>query len=374
MRYLNSMSRILLALLGISGTARAHDVPALKEVFADAWQMGVALREEIVRCGGEDLHRLAVRHFDTITPGNEMKWSVVHPEEGRFNFAPADAIADFARQHGMSMTGHAFIWHTMVGDWVFENADGTPASREVVLARLREHMEALIERYGDVVMGWDVVNEAISEEPDEYLRDTAWHRALGDDYVAETFKLAAQLAPDAKLYYNDYSLDKPEKRGKAVRLVKDILDRGIRVDAVGMQCHHDLGYPTAENVARSIEAFAELGVKVHISEMDLSLYAYQDHEDRYRDGAPRSVLNEQAARYAELFRVFLAHRDVIDRVVFWGIHDGYSWRNYTPVPDRPDYPLLFDADCEPKPAYYAILREGKKALKGTVTTVNASTP
>ncbi|MFP4499482.1 MAG: endo-1,4-beta-xylanase [Candidatus Hydrogenedentota bacterium] len=362
MRYLFSLSQVFLALLGISSGARAHEVPALKEVFAGTWQMGVALNEEVVRNGGAAMHALASRHFDTVTPENELKWSVVHPAEGQFNFAPADVIADFVRKYGMSMTGHAFIWHTMAVDWVFEDADGAPASRECVLARLRTHMGALIERYGEVVTGWDVVNEAVSEETGEYLRDTQWRRALGDDYVADVFKMAAELAPGAKLYYNDYNLAKPEKREKTVRLVSDLLDRGIRVDAVGMQCHGDLGYPTAESVASSIEAFAALGVRVHISEMDLSLYAFDDHEDRFRTGAPRGVLKEQADRYAALFRVFLAHRDIIDRVAFWGLHDGQSWRNYTPVSDRPDYPLLFDAEGRPKPAFHAVVRAGRKEL------------
>jgi len=352
---------VLPAIFGLAISAHANEMPALKDIFADAWQMGVALREEIVRDEGDALQALATHHFDIITPENELKWGIVQASEGSFNFAPADAIADFARARGMSMIGHAFIWHEMGADWVFEDNDGAPAPPEIVQERLKQHMTALIERYGDVVRGWDVVNEAVSENKNEYLRDTNWRRALGDDYVATAFQLAAELAPDAELYYNDYNLDLPHKRDKTVRLVKDMLDRGIRVDAIGMQSHYSLRYPRTKEIERSIQAFSSLGVRVHITELDVSLYSFFDRRDRYRDGAPPQLLEEQAARYATLFQLYLDHRNVIDRVTVWGLHDAQSWLNYTPVADRPDYPLLFHADGQPKPAFHAVVETGLKA-------------
>jgi len=357
------MLHALPAIFGIAISAQANDMPALKNIFADAWHMGVALREDIVREEEEVFHALATHHFDIITPENELKWDIVQAKEGYFNFGPADAIAEFARDRGMSMIGHAFVWHEMVPDWVFTDSDGMPAPPEIVQDRLRQYMAALIERYGDVVRGWDVVNEAVSEYWGEYLRDTNWRRALGDDYVATAFQMAAELAPDAELYYNDYNLDLPHKREKTVRLVKDLLDRGIRVDAIGMQSHYSLRFPRLKEVARSIKAFSSLGVRVHVTELDVSLYSFIDRRDLYRNGAPPQILEDQAARYASLFQLYLDHRHAIDRVTLWGLHDAQSWRNYTPIPDRPDYPLLFHADGQPKPAFHAVVQTGIKALK-----------
>lgn len=362
MRHRSISICMLLIMWGMAPGASASGMASLKDTYAEAWQMGVALREEVVRDEGEVMHELATHHFEIITPENELKWGIVQREEGRFNFGPADLIADFARARGMGLIGHAFVWHEMAADWVFQDSEGNPASPELVQERLRQHMAALIERYGDVVRGWDVVNEAVSEYRDEYLRDTRWRQALGDDYVAIAFQMAAELAPNAELYYNDFNLDLPHKRENTVRLVKSLLDRGIRVDAIGMQSHYNLRYPKAEHIIKSIQAFAALGVRVHITELDVSLYAYLDTKDRYRDGAPPKLLAEQAERYATLFQIYLDHRHVIDRVTLWGLHDAQSWKNYSPVPDRPDYPLLFQADGQPKPAFHAVIETGMKAL------------
>jgi endo-1,4-beta-xylanase len=330
------------------GLARLH------EVYARDFRIGVAFSHGLLDSGDAAALHLAATQFNAFTPENEMKWASVHPREAVYNYGPADALVAFAEQHHMVVTGHTLVWHEQTPDWVFQDADGKPATRETVLLRLREHIRAVMGHYRGRVHGWDVVNEAISTKKDEWLRDSPWLRVLGEDYVEQAFRLAREADPDAELYYNDYNLEEPVKREKAVRLIKRLQARGVQVDGIGLQGHFTLKSVNAAEMAKTIETFSALGLRVNISELDMRLHAYGDNADRYPDGAPPELLAEQADKFAALFKVFLAHRDVIDRVTFWGVHDGLSWTNYMPVKNRPDYALLFDRGGKPKPAFYAV--------------------
>ena len=146
------------------------------------------------------------------------------------------------------------------------------------------------------------------------------------------------------------------KREKAVRLIKRLQGKGVHIEGIGLQGHFTLKSVDAAEVAKTIETFSAMGLRVNISELDMSLYTYGDLENRYADGTPPELLAEQAEKYAALFKVFVAHHDKIDRVTFWGVHDGLSYTNYMPVKDRPDYALLFDRAGKPKPAFYAVVR------------------
>jgi endo-1,4-beta-xylanase len=356
--------RLMLAMIAIMTVGCAtqsasqpgqDDLPRLRDVYAHDFRIGVAFSHGLLDAGDTAALALAGTQFNAFTPENEMKWSSIHPKETAYNYGPADALVAFAEQHRMGVTGHTLVWHQQTPDWVFQDADGKPATRETVLLRLREHIRAILGHYRGRVRGWDVVNEAISPEKDAWLRNSPWLLALGEDYVEQAFRLAREGDPDAELYYNDYNLEEPEKREKAVRLIKRLQERGVRVDGIGLQGHFTLKSVNVEELAKTIETFSAMGLRVNISELDMRLYTYGDLENRYPNGAPAELTAEQSEKYAALFKVFVAHRDVIDRVTFWGVHDGLSWTNSEPVKNRPDYSLLFDRECRPKPAFYAVV-------------------
>ncbi|MDX1429967.1 MAG: endo-1,4-beta-xylanase, partial [Rhodothermales bacterium] len=204
------------------------------------------------------------------------------------------------------------------------------------------------------------------------LRPTPWQQIIGDDYLAKAFQFAHEADPEAELYYNDYSLENPAKRDGAVRLVRGLLDQGVVVTGIGTQAHHrlDSQSPSVENQAAAIEAFAELGVDVMVTELDIAVLPrprehwgadisksaeLRDELNPYPDALPDSLQAALARRYADLFRVFVEHRDVISRVTFWGVTDGDSWLNGWPIRGRTSYPLLFDRDYQAKQAYDAVV-------------------
>ncbi len=295
--------------------------------------------------------------FCVLTPENCMKPEAIQPQEGVFTFQQADALAAFARAHGKRMTGHCLLWHQATPDWFFRDGD-QPAGRDLLLNRMRRHIQALVGRYRGQIAGWDVVNEAIDDQ-DAYLRDSPWLRQAGDDYLVQAFRFAREADPDMQLYYNDYNIELPVKREKTLRLLASLRDAGVTVDAVGIQGHWCLDRVPFAEVDAAIGLFAQTGLKVMITELDISMLPGNESAgDPYKDGCPPQLFARQAEQYAELFRIFLRHRDVITRVAFWNLHDGCSWLNSWPY-RRTNYPLLFDRNCHPKLAYEAVLAAGR---------------
>jgi len=218
-----------------------------------------------------------------------------------------------------------------------------------------------------------VVNEAI--EADGSLRKSPWLQIIGPDYIARAFEFAHAADPEAELYYNDYDEWKPGKRQTIVSLVNELREKGIRIDGIGMQGHWGLDYPELEEAEKSIETFAALGLKVMITELDVTVLPHasrqtgadiaQNYELRkelnpWPDGLPDEMQEKLASRYADIFALFCKHADKIDRVTFWNVHDGNSWRNNWPVRGRSDYPLLFGRQGKPKPAFYAVIKTAKE--------------
>jgi len=213
------------------------------------------------------------------------------------------------------------------------------------------------------------VNEALNE--DGTMRASMWEKIIGDDYIAKAFEYAHEADPQAQLNYNDYNLENEAKRNGALALVKKLKREGVPISTVGLQGHDSLDWPTVEQQDATIAAFAKLGVKVAITELDIDVLPHATGQQTadvtvkiaqsgalnpYAGGLPDSVQQQLANRYADLFGVFLKHRDVVNRVTFWGVTDGDSWRNDWPVKGRTSYPLLFDRAGKPKPAFYAVVR------------------
>lgn len=359
---------LILILMGIAGgRVFAAEPMTLKEAYAKDFLIGTALNSRQVF--GEWPQELALveRHFNSITPENLLKWEMVHPEPKEYHFEPADRFVEYGERHGMFIVGHTLVWHSQTPRWVFRGEDGEPADRETLLERMREHIHTVMGRYKGRIGGWDVVNEAV--EDNGSLRNSRWRRIIGDDYIAKAFEFAREADPEAELYYNDFDMWKKEKRDGVIRLVKDLQARGLRIDGIGMQGHWGLDYPEPEEAEASIEAFAALGVKVMITELDVTVlpvvnnYFGAEVERRselneglnpYPDGLPTEVERQFTKRCAEFFSLFHRHADKISRVTFWGVHDGNSWRNNFPMRGRTDYPLLFDRRLRPKAALSAV--------------------
>lgn len=342
--------------------------PELAAAFGDAFRVGAAVGVKQIT-GADPVGRaLATHHFNTITATNATKWERIHPGPGRYDFSLADRFVELGTAHDQWVVGHTLVWHQQTPDWVFRDGDGDPVGRDTLLARMRDHIHTVVGRYRGRVDGWDVVNEALAE--DGSLRQSPWLEIIGEDYIAKAFEFAREADPGAELYYNDYSLTDPAKRAGAVALVMRLREAGVPIDGVGLQGHYRLDSPSAEELDRALRAFGDLGVGVMVTELDVNLlpwpaegrgaevdtrFEWRPELDPYADGLPPAVGDSLARRYAELFGVFLAHRDHLDRVTFWGTHDETSWLNDWPVRGRTNYPLLFDGTGAPKEAFRAVL-------------------
>lgn len=348
----------------------------LKDVFNDSFLMGCAVSANIVS-GKDSLSRdIILNQFNTITPENVMKAGPINPEPDVFNFAPADAFVEYGESNGLFIVGHTLVWHNQTPDWFFKDEDGNLKTKEAQIERMRSHIETIAGRYAGRVHAWDVVNEVIDN--DGSYRPTSWVNGIGDgdELVKLAFKFASKYAPNTELYYNDFNAWRPAKRDGIARLVRVLQDAGIRIDGVGIQGHWGLNFPKIKFINDAIDTFASLGVKVMITELDIDvlpltqegqiigramsnsqfqLEEFESFLDPYTDGLPEDIQQALADRYSELFHLFYQKRDKIDRITFWGLHDGMSWKNNYPIPNRTNYPLLFDRTKQKKPAFHALV-------------------
>lgn len=367
-----------LALVAAAATAHAGDATTLKSAYADDFLMGVAVNDDIVAGRDGASQALVLQHFGSITAENAMKAESVNPRPGVYDFAHADAFADFGREHGLFVVGHTLVWHNQTPPWFFADADNKPHGKTAQIEILRRHIEAVAGHYRGRVQAWDVVNEVVGEDGG-YRADTAWVKAVGDgdELVRRAFEFAARYAPDTELYYNDFNAERPAKRDGIVRLAKMLQAHGLRIDGIGIQAHWGLNYPSLEDIEAAIDAYAALGLKVMITELDVDvlpltregqvigtglahpqfqLPEFERFLDPWPDGLPPEMQQQLARRYTELFRLFHRKREQIARVTLWGLHDGMSWKNDYPVPRRTNYPLLFDRQLRSKPAFEAVLK------------------
>ena len=368
-----------LCLLGLfvppSIQSAAGEQKTLKDVFKDDFKIGAALnRRQIFETDARGAEIVRTQ-FNSITPENVLKWALVHPQPQKYDFAAPDRYVEFGEKNGMFIVGHTLVWHNQTPRWVFEDEQGKPLTRDALLGRMREHIFTVVGRYKGRIKGWDVVNEALNQ--DGTMRQSPWFKIIGDDYLAQAFRFAHEADPNAELYYNDYDLELPAKRRGAVELIKKLKAAGVPLAGVGLQNHNQMEWPSVEDEDATIEAFAKLGLKVHITELDVDVlprttkpgadYAVDiaptPQLNPYTEGLPAPAQSAQARRYADLFRVYLKHRDAIERVTFWGVADGDSWLNNWPIKGRTNYPLLFDRLGQPKPAFHSIIELGNKRGK-----------
>jgi len=314
--------------------------------------------------------------FNTISPENQLKWQSIHPQPDKYDFDGADRYVAFGEKYGMFVIGHTLVWHNQTPAWVFDDGKGNLVDRDTLLKRMRDHIRTVVGRYKGRIKGWDVVNEAVNA--DGTLRQSKWLKIIGEDYIAKAFQYAHEADPQAELYYNDYSLEELQKLNGAVRLIKNLKAQGVPISGVGLQGHNNLIFPSMQQQEAAITAFAKLGVRVNITELDINVLPFVSEEEGpriklsddlqpklnpYTSGLPKSVNEEQAMQFAQLFRVYLKHRDVIDRITFWGVTDGDSWLNNFPVRGRTNYPLLFDREGKAKLSFDTLIAVGGSARR-----------
>ena len=244
--------------------------PALKDAFEGKFLIGTALNVGQIRGYDTASVRLVKTHFNAIVAENCMKSEQVQPEEGKFDFSMSDQFVEFGEKNNMWVTGHTLVWHSQAPKWFFVDANGNDVSREVLIERMKKHIYTVVGRYKGRIKGWDVVNEAINDH-DGSLRKSKFLQIIGEDYIKLAFQFAHEADPQAELYYNDYSLHNPVKRKGAVAMLKKLIDQGVKIHAVGEQCHVGLDEPSIEEYERTINDFAALGLKVMVTEMDISV-------------------------------------------------------------------------------------------------------
>ena len=363
---------LIAAFVAACGNQKATVVeePSLKDAVGDKFLMGVALN--VNQSSGVDTSsiKLVKQHFNSIVAENCMKCEVIHPEEDRYDFTLADQFVSFGEKNGMAVIGHCLIWHSQLAPWFCVDEKGNNVTPEVLKQRMKDHITTIVTRYKGRIKGWDVVNEAILE--DGSYRKSKFYEILGEEFIPLAFQYAHEADPDAELYYNDYAMNMPGKREGVVKLVSSLKEKGIRIDAVGMQGHMGMDYPDINEFEQSIVAFAGTGVKVMVTEWDMSslptvkqsanisdTVAYQKMLNPYPETLPDSVSKAWNNRMKQFFGLFEKHADVISRVTAWGVSDSDSWKNDFPVKGRHDYPLLFDRNYQPKPFVKEIMAESQ---------------
>jgi len=351
-RYFDEHSRT------VNRSVVANQVKGLKDYYSEYFIMGVAVSPRSLKT---DEAALITAQFGSITPENAMKMGPIHPKENEYNWKDADSIAAFAKRNNLKMRGHTLCWHNQTPGWLFKDTAGKPVTKEVLLQRLKDHITSVVSRYKGTVYAWDVVNEAISDKPDEYLRNSEFLKICGEEYIAKAFQYAHEADPDALLFYNDYNEINAVKREKIYRLVNGLKMAGVPIHGVGLQGHWAVNEPTAGQLDSTIKMFAKLGLKLQITELDISVYP-KEHNARQKlsQDTDTSFSAEKESRQSEVYKMcfdaFRKYRGVISGVTFWNISDRHSWLDNFPVRGRKDYPLLFDKNLRPKKAFWEVVK------------------
>ncbi|WP_082918135.1 endo-1,4-beta-xylanase [Oceanobacillus sp. Castelsardo] len=352
-----------------SDAIHATEVAPMDQRYEDSFKIGAAVEPDQLE--GESAEVLK-HHYNSIVAENAMKPMYIQPKEGEFYWEDADKIVQFAKENDMYFRYHTLVWHSQVPDWFFLDEEGKPMvdeqdpekrekNKQLLLERERTHIKTIVERYKDDVDAWDVVNEVIDDGGG--LRESPWYEITGKDFIKVAFETAREYAgEDAMLYINDYNNEVDDvKRDDFYDLVKELVDEGVPIDGVGFQSHIQLGWPSIEETRESIEMFADLGLDVQITELDVSIYGWPPSgEYNTEDEIPNSILEELADRYRDLFDLYEELDDKISNVTFWGIADNHTWlddraQEHSDDGKGKDAPFVFDSEYNVKPAYYAMM-------------------
>ena len=335
-----------------SGLVSSSDtLIGLKDYYKEYFPIGVSVSPGSLT---EFQSVFILKHFQSLTAENVMKPALIHPEEKKYFWDSADNIVGFARANGLLIRGHTLCWHKQTPEWMFLDKDGKPVKKEVLLARLKDHINQVVTRYKGRIYAWDVVNEAIDDEDSIFMRESNWYKICGEEYIADAFRWAHEADPDAQLFYNDFNTESPIKREKVYRLVKKLIDAGVPISGIGLQGHWNIYNPNEKNLRDAIEKYSTLGLKIQITELDVSVYSPAETDPSDNVFTPDRE-KKQIEKYEMIFRVFRDYRKVITGITFWNVSDKRSWLDNFPVRGRKNYPLLFDQNLKPKKAYWKVV-------------------
>jgi endo-1,4-beta-xylanase len=297
------------------------------------------------------------REFNMVEPEDALKWEVVHPEPQVFDFTEADQIVDFAARHNMKVRGHTLVWHRQNPAWL--NARNYSSSELAQI--LEQHIKTLVGHYRGKVFAWDVVNEAFDELHAGELRSTIWRdqpgigeNANGTAYIERCFRWAHDADPNALLFYNEAEAETLNPKSDAIyAMVRDFRRRGAPIDGVGLQMHIANLHADVASISANIKRFTDLGVQVHITEMDIAIPVNSSGNPR-----PENLLL-QADLYRQIAAACLAYSKCT-AIQTWGFTDKYSWIG-SHSKHTQGAALPFDRNYQPKPAYSAL----RDALAGS---------
>ena len=328
----------------------------LKDYYKKYFPIGVAVSPQVIN---GPTSGFILNEFNSLTPENAMKMGPIHPQENKYNWTDADAIVDFAMKNNIKVRGHNLCWHEQTPRWFFKDSLGKTVSKEVLLRRLKDHITTVVSRYKGKIYAWDVVNEAIDDDSTKFLRNSDWYQICGEDFIAKAFEYAHAADPNAKLFYNDYNTERPEKRDRVYKLLKKLVDAKVPIDGVGIQAHWSIFEPSEKDLRATLDKFSSLGLKVQVTELDISVYPWEKDRRAKKpnesDTYTPELEKKQSAQYKMVFNVFRDYKKTLTGVTFWNISDKYTWLDNYPVPGRKNYPLLFDQNLQPKKAFWEVV-------------------
>jgi endo-1,4-beta-xylanase len=332
-----------------------RDIPSVYQSLSQFFHVGAAVWQgDLV---GEHAF-LLTKHFDSLTSENDMKWSSLQPTQGNFTFATADAQVNFAKANNMLVRGHTLVWHNQTPSWVFNDAAGnpltpTPDNKALLLQRMDNHIRTVMMHFGDDVYAWDVVNEVIDPGQPDGFRRSPWFNIIGPEYIETAFRIAHEVAPNAKLFINDFDTTNVTKRTFLFNLISNLRSRGVPIDGIGHQMHNNIDFPSAQAIIGTINLFWGLGLENEITELDVSIYS-GSQTVIFDDYAliPQSIFIKQGYRYRTFFDAFRQLQGKINSVTFWGQADDHTWLTSA---GRVNAPLLFDQSLRHKFAYLGII-------------------
>jgi len=332
------------------------NIPSIYKAFSEFFPIGAAV--DTTDLSGPHA-QLLIKHFNSMTPGNDLKWSSVEAAKGTYTFTNGDAEVGEAACANMRVRGQNLVWSTgaQTPSYAFGDGTNSAANQAVVTANIQEHIQSEVQHYGKQVYAWDVVNEPLDPTQPDCLEHGPFYQVLGASYIDVAFKAARQYAPPGtKLFINEYSTTDPNRLACLVKVVRELRERGVPVDAIGHEMHNQINYPTTESMVQAIETvhhnFPE--IEQQVTELDMSVYNAGDTTSNYGNSIPPSVLAEQGWLYKSYFDAFRQLRGKLSAVTFWGMADDDTWLDSFPV-TRTDYPLPFDMELQAKPAYWGII-------------------
>lgn len=298
------------------------------------------------------------REFNIVVGENEMKFDATEPSQNNFSYGGSDAVMWLATRYQQDVRGHTLAWHSQVPSWVSSDGrkNNNNFTRDELLSILKNHISHLVGKYKGRIREWDVVNEVLDDDqsivrtnPGSYkLRPSVWATYIGEEFIDSAFVWAHQADPSAKLYINDYGVEfaGSTKAEAYYNLVKRLQASGRPIDGCGLQCHLTTGQLDTLRLENNIRRYVPLGLNCIITELDIAL----------ANPSAADALEEQAKEYGAIARVFLRN-DNCPTMMLWGISDNHSWRQ--------NKPLLFDANIQPKQAYYYVHAQLRKAAANT---------